>query len=84
MDLTREDLRDVIAEAISKTKKVEKLTWTIDECAKNSGIGEAKLRELVAKIDTDFPFIKVGKKTLIPTDLFKMWLNEKAKNGLPI
>lgn len=82
MELTREDLKTVIQEAIIEANKSDKpkLSWTIEECALNSGIGETKIRELIAAKNTDLPHIKIGRKAIIPVDLFKSWMYEKAKS----
>ncbi len=83
MEITKEELKTIIQTAISDANKLDKknlLSWTIEECAIHSGIGETKIRELVAAEKTDFPFIKIGKKAVIPVDLFKSWLYEKARN----
>lgn len=80
MDITKVELKEIISEAIAASQKPEKLSWTIQECAEHSGIGEVKIRELVAAVNTDFPHVKIGKKTLIPVGVFQSWLYEKARN----
>lgn len=84
VDISRDDLKAIISEAIVAANQSEVLTWTIDECARRSGIGENKIRELIAAENTDFPHIKIGKKAIIPVQLFNMWLNDKAKSGVTI
>lgn len=83
MEITKEELKSIIQTAITDASKSEKnsmLSWTIEQCAFHSGIGETKIRELIAAEKTDFPFIKIGKKAVIPVDMFKSWLYEKARN----
>ena len=80
MDISKNELKEIITEAIAASHKTEKLSWTIQECAEHSGIGEVKIRELVAAENTDFPHVKIGKKTLIPVGVFQSWLYEKARN----
>ena len=80
MEISKDELKEIISEAIVSASNNERLSWTIEECAQRSGIGENKLRELIAAVNSDIPHIKVGKKTLIPVDLFHNWLNELARN----
>lgn len=62
----------------NKDSNIEK-TLTINEAAEISGIGEQKLREQVAKENSDFPFFKVGTKTLINKNMFLEWLNKVSR-----
>lgn len=64
-----------IAEALKK-RKIQKITFTIEEAAEFSGFNHWKIRELVAKVDTDFPYFKVGNKTLIDKDMLEMWIKK--------
>ncbi|CCJ32859.1 excisionase [Caloramator australicus] len=78
------ELKKVIVEAIEEalTKAVgerTKATLTIEECAKYSGIGRDKLRELAhaaCNNKSDFPCFKVGNKVIINKNLFDMWLEK--------
>lgn len=76
MNLSKEELKIIIKESIIEA--APKATMTIMECANYSGIGKDKIRELVAKHNTDFPHFKVGIKTLIPKEPFDKWLNDTA------
>lgn len=52
----------------------EKLNITVEEAAAYSGIGENKIRELMAEIDCDF-VLKVGcRKNLIKRSKFERYL----------
>ncbi|MDD3224733.1 MAG: helix-turn-helix domain-containing protein [Clostridium sp.] len=78
MEITKEELKETIEEAISealKSEKKDKLTMTLDETCKLSGIGKNKLWELVYKENTDFPYFKVGTKVLVNRDKLINWLN---------
>ena len=55
----------------------DKITVTLADAAKLTGIGRAKLEEL-AKGDIKFPSFKVGVKTLIHVELLNKYLAEKA------
>lgn len=59
-----------------KNNKSEKFTFTVQEAAEFSGIGQEKIRELVSASNTDFPHFKVGKKVMINKEAFKKWMNK--------
>lgn len=50
----------------------------IQECARYRKIGEDKIRELVAKVNTDFPYFRIGVKVLINKDLLDRWIEKAA------
>lgn len=77
MKLTREELQTIIRDSIMAARKQEPVCLTVVECAKYTNIGTDKIRELIAKDGTDFPFFKVGVKALINKDMLDRWL-EKA------
>lgn len=80
MELSSEQLKEIIKESIeSLQKKEEKLTLTIAECAKLTGIGREKITELVFR--NEIPYFKVGAKTLINRDLLIIWLEKISKEG---
>lgn len=60
---------------------------TINEVAKEYGIGSNRIRRLTKaskENSLDFPCIKMGNKTLIPRGLFEEWLYKACKEGLKI
>ncbi|MFT5871143.1 MAG: excisionase family DNA binding protein [Clostridium sp.] len=73
MEVTKEQLKEIIRECIQPPKAV-KLTLTIKEAAEISGIGREKLTELT--FTNDFPSFKVGIKTLINREMFMIWLKK--------
>jgi len=72
------DLLKQILEVLNqpKTEEVKKITFTIAEAALYLGTGHEKIRELVNKKDTDFPFFKVGARTLIDKKLLDVWIKK--------
>lgn len=76
---SNDDLKIILGQALEEICKPQKTTLTIDEAATLSGIGEHKLRELVAKPNSDFPFFKVGAKTLIFKAELLVWLEKVTK-----
>lgn len=77
-----EQLKNIIVNAIQETKQEEsKLTLTIDEATKLSGIGRDKLLELAHSQKNDFPCFKVGSKFLINRQMLIDWLEKISKEG---
>jgi len=76
MSINSEELKSVVKESIKEIldTKEPKLTLTIDDASKLSGIGRNKMIELT--YSPDFPAFKVGSKTLINRDRFIGWLNK--------
>lgn len=60
-------------------KKIERLTFTVNEAASVLGIGENKMRQLT-KVK-DFPVIRIGTRILIPIGKFETWINENIGNN---
>jgi excisionase family DNA binding protein len=75
MDITPEQLKEIIKEAIGETTN-PKATMTVDSCVKYSGIGRDKILELVHNPNSDFPRFKVGSKFLINRTMLEGWLNK--------
>ncbi|ALS17779.1 excisionase [Clostridium butyricum] len=59
--------------------KQEKATLTVLECSQFMDVNKDKIRELIAKPDTDFPFFKNGNKVLINKALLTQWLDKVSK-----
>ncbi|MBK1811562.1 helix-turn-helix domain-containing protein [Clostridium sp. YIM B02505] len=76
-----EELKMIIKQALEEVKPTireeQKLTLTIDEAAKLSGIGKHKISEFVYQ--QDFPCVKIGNKTLINRKLFIDWLDRASE-----
>lgn len=74
---TKELLKEILEELRKpESNKIEKVTLTIAEAAKFSGFNDHKIRELIDKPNTDFPFFKVGKKTFINKAMLGEWIQK--------
>lgn len=62
-----------------KEKKEEKITLTVREAALYTGIGHEKIRELIDRPNTDFPFFKVGSRVAINKILLNNWLDKVSE-----
>jgi len=70
-----EELLKQILETI-QNKKVEKITFSVAETAKYIGVGYEKIRELIERQNTDFPFFKVGTRASIDKRKLDEWLEK--------
>ncbi len=77
-ELTNEELKKIIREAIQEATLTKKANLTIDECTSYSGIGRDKITEL-AHGDPDFPAFRVGKRFLINKELLDLWLKRVSE-----
>lgn len=69
---------DVLKEILKTLKQNKpKATMTVLECSDYMGVSKDKIRELIHKANTDFPFFKVGTKVLIDRTRLELWI-EKA------
>ncbi|WP_332856748.1 excisionase family DNA-binding protein [Clostridium paraputrificum] len=67
-------LKDIL-EALKKSN-VEKVTFTPAEAATYMGVGHEKVRELIEKHETDFPYFKSGCKARIDKGLLDLWIKK--------
>ena len=61
---------------IIKSSVLNKRTLTVLECAELIKVSKEKIRELINKPNTDFPYFKVGAKVLINRDMLQEWLQK--------
>lgn len=67
-------LKEILATL--KSEKTKKITFSIQEAATYIGIGHEKIRKLVEKTNTDFPYFKVGTRTYIDKRALDTWLEK--------
>lgn len=77
--LEKQELFDVIRDCVADAFKEERKALTVEQCAKYTGIGKDKIRELIARENTDFPYFKVGVKAIIPLTPLNSWLEKISK-----
>ncbi|AQR96138.1 excisionase [Clostridium saccharoperbutylacetonicum] len=61
---------------VIKNSCLNRKTLTVLECAEFINVSKEKIRELINKPNTDFPYFKVGAKVLINRDLLQEWLQK--------
>lgn len=59
-----------------KNNNSNKRTITVLECAETINVSEEKIRELINKPNTDFPYLKVGDKVLINREMLNEWFEK--------
>lgn len=57
---------------------MDKLTMTRKEGAKMFGVGLNQFDALMRRENDPLPFIRVGKRVLIPVDQFKEWIDRQV------
>lgn len=67
-------LKEILATL--KSEKPKKITFSIQEAALYMGIGHEKVRELVEKPNTDFPYFKIGNRTSIDKRALDRWIEK--------
>ena len=67
---------ELLKQILKELKTTQKTTLTVLECAEAINVSKEKIRELISKPNSDFPFFKVGNKVLINKDLLNMWLEK--------
>ncbi|KOF56790.1 excisionase [Clostridium sp. DMHC 10] len=76
-----EELKQIIKEAIREAQPQKKMTLTLEECVKESGIGRSTILELVHAENTDFPYFRVGKKIFINREKLALWLDRISEEN---
>jgi len=61
---------------VLKSEKPQKITFTVNEAAEYTGIGQAKIRELTERPNTDFPFFRIGKRVNIDKSALDRWIDK--------
>lgn len=67
---------EVLKDILKSIKNNTKATMTVIECSEYMNVSKEKIRELVHKVDTDFPFFKVGTKVLINKIQLDLWIDK--------
>jgi excisionase family DNA binding protein len=67
---------EVLKDILKSIKINTKATMTVIECSEYMNVSKEKIRELVHKVDTDFPFFKVGAKVLINKIQLDLWIDK--------
>lgn len=75
-DVNQEEILFNKLHDIFKNNISNKRTLTVIECAELINVNKEKIRELINKPNTDFPYFKVGAKVLINKEMLHEWLEK--------
>lgn len=70
---------EILIDILKILKSNSKSTMTVLESSEYMNVSKEKIRELVHKANTDFPFFKVGTKVLINKVQLDLWLDKISK-----
>lgn len=77
--MEKEELKQIIKDAIQESQQEKKMTLTLEEVVKETGIGRNTISALTNTPNTDFPYLKVGRKLLVNRDKLTEWLDKVAE-----
>lgn len=70
---------EILEEILRAIKVNNKATMTVLECSTYMNVSKDKIRELIHKANTDFPYFKVGAKVLIDKVRLDSWIEKIGK-----
>ncbi|MGN2371927.1 helix-turn-helix domain-containing protein [Clostridium cagae] len=70
-----ETLKEIL-ETLRVRNKIEKTTFSVKEAATYLGVGHEKIRELVSRKETDFPYFRVGVRVSIDKKSLDNWIEK--------
>ncbi|NFO40347.1 helix-turn-helix domain-containing protein [Clostridium botulinum] len=71
-----EEILKEILQTLTVKDKIEKTTFSIKEAAIYLGVGHEKIRELVNRKETDFPYFRVGVRVSIDKKSLDNWIEK--------
>lgn len=77
--MEKEELKEIIKQAIKEAQSEKKMTLTLEEVVKETGIGRNTITALINAPNTDFPYLKVGRKLLVNRDKLVEWLDKVSQ-----
>ena len=63
---------------MAKQKSAERLTLSVAEAARECGVSERKLREMIAGGASGFPVVRFGRRVVVPRLQLEEWLRDRA------
>lgn len=77
--MEKEELKQIIKEAIQESQAEKKMTLTLEEVVKETGIGRNTITALANVPNTDLPYLKVGRKLLVNRDKLQEWIDKVSQ-----
>lgn len=72
-------MEDLLRQILNKMEDNLKATFTVVECAEYINVNKDKIRELINKPNSDFPYFKNGSKVIINKSQLDLWLDKISK-----
>lgn len=72
-------MEEILKEILETLNNKSKATLTVIECAEYINVNKDKIRELICKPNSDFPYFKNGSKVLINKTQLDLWLDKVTK-----
>lgn len=72
----KETINEALVELMHETQKV---TLTIEEAAKYSGIGRDNIKKLICAKTSNFPHFRISNKTYINRKKLEQWLESSSE-----
>ena len=72
-------MEEILKEILETLKSNSKATLTVLECSEYINVNKDKIRELIYKVNSDFPYFKNGSKVLINKVQLDLWLDKITK-----
>ncbi|MDF2882953.1 MAG: excisionase [Clostridiaceae bacterium] len=74
---TNMKIEEILQEILQTLRKSQpKATMTVLECSIYMNVSKEKIRELIHKVGSDFPFFRVGTKVLVNKVELDLWLKK--------
>jgi len=77
--MEKEELKQIIKEAIQESEAEKKMTLTLEETVAESGIGRNTIIALASTQNTDFPYLRVGRKLLVNRNRLQEWIDKVSQ-----
>lgn len=72
-------MEELLKQILGKLKGNLKATMTVIECSEYINVNKDKIRELINKPNSDFPYFKNGSKVIINKSQLDIWLEKVSK-----
>jgi excisionase family DNA binding protein len=72
-------MEELLKQILERLNDNSKATLTVLECAEYIKVNKDKIRELINKPNSDFPYFKNGSKVIINKSQLDLWLDKVSK-----
>ncbi|AGF56420.1 excisionase family DNA binding protein [Clostridium saccharoperbutylacetonicum] len=72
-------MEELLKQILERIKDNSRATMTVVECAQYIKVNKDKIRELINKPNSDFPYFKNGSKVIINKSQLDSWLDKISR-----